>query len=168
MSLCSLPPPAPGTVGGWGGVVVLGLLVCVQSRVHVRDSRAVTVSRSTTLRTCLKPSCSSPLMMRPARPGSHTCVCPSACPRRPPACGRTWSLLQVLTRTDHAGLVSLASVTCLSASGDAEKKRLRELALLSYQDKLSSESSFRAQSRLADSRYALKTMMKVTPGVSVS
>ncbi|XP_056908742.1 dynein assembly factor 4, axonemal isoform X3 [Takifugu flavidus] len=49
----------------------------------------------------------------------------------------------------------------LTDAGEEATKRLREKALLSYQEKLRSESRLRAESSRADSKYALKTMMKL-------
>ncbi|XP_029687968.1 dynein axonemal assembly factor 4 isoform X2 [Takifugu rubripes] len=49
----------------------------------------------------------------------------------------------------------------LTHAGEEATKRLREKALLSYQEKLRSESRLRAESSRADSKYALKTMMKL-------
>lgn len=45
--------------------------------------------------------------------------------------------------------------------GEEAAKAWRARALLSYQEKLRAESTLRAQSSRAESRYALKTMMKV-------
>lgn len=53
-------------------------------------------------------------------------------------------------------------VTSFSVPGEEATKRLREKALLSYQEKLRSESRLRAESSRADSKYALKNMMKVS------
>lgn len=63
----------------------------------------------------------------------------------------------------RSSLVSVASVTCFCASGEEDRRKLRERALLSYQERLSSESRRRAEGKQADSRYALRTLMKVTP-----
>lgn len=45
---------------------------------------------------------------------------------------------------------------------------LRERALLSYQEKLSSESRSKSEKKRADNKYALETMMKVRRSVALA
>lgn len=54
------------------------------------------------------------------------------------------------------------SVTSFSFSGEEATKTLRKRALLNYQEKLCSESRLRAENSRAESKYALKTLMKVS------
>lgn len=57
-------------------------------------------------------------------------------------------------------------ITSSSVPGEEATKAMRERALLNYREKLSSESRLRAENKRAESRYALKTTMKVTAGPS--
>lgn len=54
-----------------------------------------------------------------------------------------------------------------SVPGEEARKAMRERALLNYREKLSSESRLRAENERAESRYALKTAMKVTASPSL-
>ncbi|XP_074487600.1 dynein axonemal assembly factor 4 [Sebastes fasciatus] len=66
-----------------------------------------------------------------------------------------------------AALISLPKRTnkvwehLMRTTNDKEKKEVRERALLKYQEKLSSESQFKAKKEQAEKKYALETMMKL-------
>ncbi|XP_029290227.1 dynein axonemal assembly factor 4 [Cottoperca gobio] len=49
----------------------------------------------------------------------------------------------------------------MMTTNDKEKKKVRERALLKYQEKLSSESRSKAEKQHAEKKYALETMMKL-------
>ncbi|XP_037623621.1 dynein assembly factor 4, axonemal [Sebastes umbrosus] len=66
-----------------------------------------------------------------------------------------------------AALISLPKRTnklwehLMRTTNDKEKKEVRERALLKYQEKISSESQFKAKKEQAEKKYALETMMKL-------